>query len=187
MFNQVIYGRFEAMGAISKIIQIATLSQYSHVGIIAPYKVNNRKKLGLWESTTLNKIPDQITNRYLKGVQVTDPDDRLLGAMYDRIDVHLYRLRDALSRSETEKLYKYAMKVHGSEYDTGGAIWSGTKLLKRIFSGESLKSFFCSEFCSVMLREAKRWNGGNPSNMNPSSLIKEITKKGISRKIYAME
>lgn len=129
---------FSGKGFISRLIQLGTLSKYSHVGLV----VRKGGDLYLWESTTLSDIPDVESGEYVKGVQMVSLKERLI--TYDG-GVAIRRLKLPLTTAQEAAYEAFREEVKGRPYEK-----SNVALVRSavdILSGqkEDLSSLFCSE------------------------------------------
>ena len=156
----------------------------SHVALIC-----ERNGTPLWiESTSRCEHPCVILGFPTRGVQAHLPEVRI--ADYARAGgrVDLYRLSpiDRLSRSESELLTRILVKHfigQMADYDLGGALLSGTRLLKRtrLLPGADLNSLFCSELAAAVLMRLGRLNRANPTKYNPANLLRQLVREGTVR------
>ncbi len=163
---------FSGNSFISRLIRLATRSDWSHVGMIL--KFHGYDSIFLWESTGMNNVRDAFTGRRTSGVQVTLLSERI--ARYDgkcairRIENfiispeqigHLNRLRREIKNRPYEQSKKELIK---SAIDTFGTA-----------NKEDLSSLFCSELVAEswqrlgILSEDKSSNEYLPSDFSEDS------------------
>ena len=165
---------FSGAARTSDIVNIATYGiprwSLSHVGIIANYQ---GQKL-LFESTTLDKLPCEITKKQLNGVQAHKFDD-VVENYAGRVWVYpLYR---PLFESEDRRLSDFVLSLVGRPYDTEGAIRSGGllfSLVESLFRSEDLHTLFCSELCAKALSEIGLVPTDDAARWSPNHLIRHL-------------
>ncbi|QGJ71055.1 Hypothetical protein PBC10988_27580 [Planctomycetales bacterium 10988] len=167
---------FSGNSWVGRFIRLITLSRFSHVGIIC---FHQGRPL-LIESTTLSPFPCLLTGKRIHGVQAHDPY-RVLQRGLSRIWVCRLQRHEELAPSESERLTAFLLRFLHFEYDTPGALLSGTRFLKRRWwaSREDLTRLFCSELCAAALKHIRRFPLVNASVINPSELIREGVRLGI--------
>lgn len=153
----------------------------SHIALICQHRDNP-----VWiESTTRCRHPCAILNERVAGVQAHLPEQRIedYTAAGGRVD--LYRLSpiDRLSAAESELLSKILIRHFIGRrvtYDLGGALLSGTRLLKRtrLLPGADLNQLFCSELAAAVLMRLGRLNRANPTRYNPGNLLRQLVRQG---------
>lgn len=167
---------FSGTDLLSRIVQLGTFSRFSHVGICARWG----DRLLLFESTTLNPEPCAILGRRLDGVQAHCPWQRICAYPGE---VWCCRLvsQERLKPDESRRLTDFLAELLGKQYDTPGALLSGTRLLKRRWwaSREDLARLFCSELCTAALKHVRRFPLVNASAVNPSELVREAVRIGM--------
>lgn len=97
----------------------------------------------------------------------------------------MYRLVPSwrLDKSECELLERmlldFATRAIG--YDMGGALLSGTRLLKwsRWMPGADLEQLFCSEMIAAALMRCHRLPQDNPTRYSPALLMRRLVKLGV--------
>jgi hypothetical protein len=148
---------FSGNGFISRIIKIAQMSKYSHVGVMI-------SKDELLESTTLSGQKDIISGKKIKGVQVVD-----LQARIRAYDGEVYR-RPLICENEcrleyiTTHLRHFAVLFNGTPYEE-----SELELLGSVFDlipdqDEDLSSLFCSEMVAEAYQICNLLPDSIPSN-----------------------
>jgi len=65
-------------------------------------------------------------------------------------------------------------------YDLGGALLSGTRILKwtRFLPQADLNELFCSELVAAVLMRLGRMNRNDPTRFNPASLLRQVVRQG---------
>jgi len=159
----------------SRVIEAATCGP-SHVGII----VNYGNQPMLVESTTLCDLPCAVRGLTVQGVQAHLVGDRIRN--YDgyvrRVPIaDCWRLSAEESAAMTAILCRHWI---GRPYYTGGAIISGTRLLKwtRFIPYSDLGSLFCSQLVGAILMRFGRCPLDNAIRYNPASLIRRLRECG---------
>lgn len=153
----------------------------SHVAIIA-----EQYGSPVWvESTTFCPHSCLIQRRRVRGMQMQLPEMRVQDYARDGGHVDVYRLSpiDRLSTDESELLRKILVRHFvgkAIQYDTAGALISGTHLFKysRLLPGADLNKLFCSEVIAAVLMRLGRMNRSNPMRFNPGSLLRRLVRNG---------
>lgn len=175
---------FYGAGWSSRLIELATWGP-SHVGIICewplPEPTGGYSLVDvLVESTTLCQRPCIETGRYVDGVQVQLPRQRI----EDYVGrARLYRLADhwQLDQADSDHLSELLSRWIGKPYDYRGALWSGTRVLKYLprMPYSDLGSLFCSELIAASLQRLGRLCVTNAGYFNPGSLVRALVKSGV--------
>lgn len=165
----------------------------SHVGIVCnPWADDSRPcfqgydKPVLIESTSLARTPPLFPpGKPCQGVQAHIPSHRIEEYLDSGGYADLYRLSpiDRFSSEESLLLSRILIKhflYMRSAYDTGGALLSGTRVLKltRLLPASALETVFCSELIAAVLQRLSRMNRTNPTKHNPSSLLRTLVWQG---------
>lgn len=153
----------------------------SHVAIAANWQGQT-----VWiESTTLCPHRCLVLGDVVNGCQAHRPEERVADYVNAGGRVEVYRLSpiDSLDVLEerllsTILMHHFVMKRVG--YDVGGAMISGTRLLKltRFMPGADLQQLFCSELCAAVLQRLGRMNRSNPTRFNPACLMRRVVTEG---------
>jgi len=180
------YGRGFTAKAISYLTASALAPQRlkvgpSHVAVLTRFQGNM-----VWvESTTLCKHPCAILGYHVDGCQSHLPEDRVRDYVETGGHVDVYRLSpiEGLSTLESELLTKIlVLHFIGQRvtYDLGGALLSGTRILKwtRFLPQADLNELFCSELVAAVLMRLGRMNRNNPTRFNPASLLRLLVRQG---------
>lgn len=160
---------FSGTSFVDRVVQVGTLSLYSHVAIYSRYGL-------LFESTSAKLPPCVIQHRHVKGAQAHYFDTRL--AAYKG---RAWRLPLAHPVDE-ELLYFFLRSQLGRPYDFLGAFRSGGIFWNRIMRAihpESLSALFCSEFCAAALDRVRYFNTGNASAWSPAKLARALGRRGL--------
>lgn len=173
-------------GLASRIIQDATDSEYSHVGITLwmAQPGDSGKRLFTLESTTLDNTPD-IDGTYRRGVQI-----RLLSQVLESYNGRCWwlKLRIPLSDEERIKGFNWAFQKYASKayYDAVQALQSALDINKMpwyrklfwspftriIDNQESLRALFCSELVTKFYKECGILSEStNASEMTPADVV----------------
>lgn len=155
----------------------------SHVAMLCP---SDRSDIPLlWvESTTMCPDPCLIRGTHVSGCQAHDPANRIRTYLAAGGWVDFWRLSDIDRLSVDEQLLlRWILLEHfvkpGISYDTGGAIISGTRVLKLApFLTADLESVFCSELIAATLQRLHRLNRDNPTKYSPASLLRDLYRQG---------
>jgi hypothetical protein len=158
----------------------------SHVGIVTDCEVLDRENGGsrfaqvLIESTCLCHRPCLATGQVFKGVQVQRPAERVEDYAGK---AKIFRLapRWAAKVQRLDELSQDLQTWIGTPYDTRGALWSGTRILKYLpwLPHNDLGSVFCSEMIAQSLQGIGFlcvWNAGL---FNPALLVSHLVKSGV--------
>ncbi|QDU39676.1 hypothetical protein Mal4_40220 [Maioricimonas rarisocia] len=156
----------------------------SHVALMCEY--HGRM---LWiESTTLAPRPCAILGGFIEGCQGHLPELRILDYLEAGGRVDVYRLApiQTLSQAESELLTTILVRHFVGQrvtYDLGGALISGTRLLKRtsLLPAADLNELFCSELVAAVLMRLGRMNHDNPTRYHPAGLLRELVRQGTYR------
>lgn len=173
---------FSGAGWISSGITLATWGlpymSLSHVGIMGEHD----GRLLLFESTTLNSDPCEITGKRIAGSQAHSLDYRL--ANY-RGKVWHYPLYRPLFPYENQRLTEFLEATIGRPYDKIGAFRSGGEgfsWLEARLREQDLHSLFCSEWCAAAHAEIGIFATDNVSRWNPNRFTRTERHAGILRK-----
>lgn len=150
----------------------------SHVGIMGEH--NGR--LLLFESTTLNSDPCEITRQPIAGSQAHYLDTRLRG--YDGAIWH-YPLYRSLYDHERKRLNEFLVSTIGLPYDTIGAFRSGGRTFSWIESmlfEQDLHALFCSEWCAAAHAQIGLLPTDSASKWNPNRFIRYQRRAGVLKK-----
>lgn len=143
----------------------------------------------LWvESTTLSDRPCVINKERFAGVQAHRPGERLgeYLATGGRVDVYRLSAIDTLTEAESEHLKRILIDRFVKKrltYDYGGALISGTRIVRRI-DGVILRRFrnlhevFCSELITAALQRLCRMNRSDATQFNPGRLCRTLVREG---------
>lgn len=133
---------FSGKGAFSDLIKYASMSRWSHVGMVV--KIPEYDFVTVWESTTLSNIKDLDTGNANKGVQLVP-----LSARVDKYSggMSIRRLEGSdLGSAALSKLMTLRAELKGKRYERGKmelfkSLWDG----KFGLNEKDLSSIFCSE------------------------------------------
>lgn len=156
----------------------------SHVALICPQVPSG--PLRWFESTTLCPRPCLIRRRRVSGAQCHEPEARVHDYVRRGGRVHVYRLSqlDQLTEGEVAHLAKMLCHVTDSalDYNTGGAIVSGLRVVSRLPSlfriNGRMDDVFCSQLIAAVLQRRHRMNRSNPSTFNPARLLRTLVREG---------
>lgn len=152
---------FSGKGAFSDLIKYASMSRWSHVGMVL--KIPEYDFVTVWESTTLSNIKDLDTGNANKGVQLVPLSsrvDKYSGGMSIR------RLEGgALPDESLDALMKLREELKGKRYERGKmelfkSLWDG----KFGLNEEDLSSVFCSELVAAAYQRLGLLSDKLPSN-----------------------
>ncbi|MFH1214863.1 MAG: hypothetical protein V1706_00005 [Pseudomonadota bacterium] len=152
---------FSGKGGISAGIKWATLSRWSHVGMIVV--LPEYDFVTVWESTTLSSLVDLDTKVPHKGVQLVPLSSRM--ESYDG-EVAVRQLNGvAFDNNDIINLMKLRRELAGKEYEK-----NTIELIKAAYDGplgrnsEDLSSLFCSELVAEAYQRLGLLNEDKPSN-----------------------
>jgi hypothetical protein len=150
---------FSGNDLLSKLIQLVTGSQWSHVGLVLV--LHEYDFITLWESTTLSSEPDLITGLPRRGVQMVQLSSRL--ASYEG-SFALKALNEPVDWAE-HKLADLRLRLNGRDYER-----SPNELFKSVYDGKwgenkpDVSSVFCSELVVEAYKELGLLGTATPSN-----------------------
>ena len=152
---------FSGKGGISAGIKWATLSRWSHVGMIL--KLVEYDFVTVWESTTLSDVADLESKMPRKGVQLVPLSARI--NRYDG-DIAVRRLQGVeIGADDIRKLMQLRREIAGREYEQ-----DKIELIKAAYDGpfgrneEDLSSVFCSELVAEAYQRLGLLAEDKPSN-----------------------
>lgn len=173
---------FSGHGLVSNFINCVTYGiphwGISHVGIMGEHD----GRILLFESTTLNDDPCEITGKCIKGSQAHSLDTRLRGY---RGQIWHYPLYRTLYDFEAERLNDFLIDTIGRPYDDinvyrAGGIglsWIESKLYE-----PNLSSLFCSEWCAAAHTTIGILPTDNVARWNPNRLVRWERHHGLLKK-----
>lgn len=154
---------FSGRDWVSRLIQVATLSRISHVGVVFERWDSSagEYRCYLAESTSLSSgKPCEISQRPIDGVQAHRVEDAI--ADYDG-SVYVARLSWQLDSLESSRLTSCALGHMGVGYDWVEAPLSATRIAKYIWEwiraptdADDAHRLFCSEFALMVLKSVNR-------------------------------
>ncbi len=152
---------FSGKGGISAGIKWATLSRWSHVGMIVV--LPEYDFVTVWESTTLSSLVDLDTNVPHKGVQLVPLSSRIDG--YGG-EVAVRQLNDvSFDIKDVKNLMELRRELAGKNYEQ-----DKIELIKAAYDGplgrnaEDLSSLFCSELVAEAYQRLGLLSEDKPSN-----------------------
>lgn len=165
---------------VSDLVNLATLGiprfGISHVGIMA---TATDGRLLLFESTTLEGLPDAITGEKFDGTQAHTLESEL--EIY-KGKIWLYPLYRELYDAEQTRLTKFLMSTLGTQYDKLGAFRSGGvgfSWLESMLHEQNLHSIFCSEWIMAAYSKLGIHPTNNASRWNPNRAIHNLRRDEI--------
>jgi hypothetical protein len=171
---------FSGANFISDLVNVATYGLprcgISHVAIIGD--AEDGRQL-LWESTTLDDLPCEITGKRIEGFQahtVSQAVERYRGKVW------LYPLYRDLYEAERNRLTVILSGLIGRSYDSLGACRSagvGLSWIESLFRDEDLSSIFCSESVAAVYAALGLVPAKNASRWNPNRLVRRYQRAGI--------
>jgi hypothetical protein len=171
---------FSGTHYISDLINLATYSLprwgISHVGIMGN---SSDGRLLLFESTTLDGLPCEITGQHFNGTQAHVLPD-VVNAYKGR--VWHYPLYRPLYEDEKERLSAFLMQTIHIPYDQMGAFRSGgagLSWIESLFRDQDLSTIFCSEWCCAAHVNIGVFRTDNVSRWNPNRLIRVERRQSI--------
>ena len=179
---------FSGESFISDLINVATYGTprwgISHVGIMGEAKDG---RLLLFESTTLDGLPCEITGKPFFGTQA-----HLLDTVVKvyRGKVWHYPLYRSLYDNERRRLTDFLMGTIRIPYDEMGAFRSGGEGLswiESLFREQDLTKIFCSEWCCAAHTAIGIFRTDNVSRWNPNRFVRTERRQGILLKPRRMK
>lgn len=177
---------FSGKGGISAGIKWATLSRWSHVGMIVV--LPEYDFVTVWESTTLSSLVDLDTKVPHKGVQLVPLSSRIEG--YDG-EVAVRPLEGiSFGESDLKNLMQLRREVSGREYEQ-----DQIELIKAAYDGplgrnsEDLTSLFCSELLAEayqrlgLLSEEKPSNEYTPADFSEKKQL-ELLNGSLGKEVF---
>ena len=171
---------FSGDGWISDFINLATYGiprwGISHMGIMGEATDG---RLLLFESTTLDGLPCEITGECFNGTQA-----HMLDAVVKAYQgkVWHYPLYRSLYENERQRLTQFLMGTIHTPYDEMGAFRSGgvgLSWIESLFREQNLTKIFCSEWAAAALACVGLWATDNVSRWNPNRLTRRLRSAGV--------
>jgi hypothetical protein len=173
---------FSGTGFVSRMIQMFSGSEFSHVGMVV--NIKEYDMLLLFESTTLSKVKHIDTHQSTQGVQLVPLSERVKCYGRDKV---VFRKLEGVTRSPdmVQDFKIFRKEVKGRPYEQ-----SKIELAKSAFDlfpdqDEDLSSLFCSELIAEMYQRwglfigAKEHPNFIPSNeYTPADFQKDMSMKG---------
>ena len=150
----------------------------SHVGIIGEHD----GRLLIFESTTTNSVPCEVTGKYIAGSQahsIQHHIDHYQGRLWH------YPLTRSLYHHELKRLTKFLHATIGLSYDNIGAYRAGGvgfSWLESQLREADLHSLFCSEWCAAAHAEIGLFATDNGARWSPNLLCRTERRKGILKR-----
>lgn len=171
---------FSGDGWISDFINIVTYGiprwGISHVGIMGEA---GDGRLLLFESTTLDGLPCEITGAHFSGTQAHTLDRVVKGY---RGKIWHYPLYRSLYENERQRLTRFLMETVHTPYDEMGAFRSagvGLSWIESLFREQDLTRIFCSEWCCAAHTAIGIFRTDNVSRWNPNRFVRTERRQGI--------
>jgi hypothetical protein len=152
---------FSGEGIISSVIKTATNSEWSHVAVVL--NLEEFDQVLIYESTTLTNVPDLVTGRRVKGVQLVQLSSRLEDY---KGDVVIRFLHGERTRRQGELAAHFMREFHGRPYETNqlemirAALDTGMSQRNQ----PDASSVFCSEMVALLYRRIGVLGGNWPAN-----------------------
>ena len=166
---------FSGNSWISGLINIGTYGipfwGISHVGIMARAADG---RLLLFESTTLENMPCEITGECFNGTQAHDLDKVLKAYDGKAWQYPLYR---PLYEYEDKRLTEFLMATIHTPYDAMGAFRSagvGLSWVESCFREQDLHMIFCSEMVAAAYAKVGLMPTDNAARWNPNHLVRHL-------------
>jgi hypothetical protein len=179
MFNPGDVIGFSGACFTSDLVNVATWGiprvDLSHVAILANYK----NELFLFESTTLDTAPCEITGKKIAGVQAHNLDRTI--KEYEGKVFH-YPLTKLINAEQSKKLSNFLFDMLGISYNMIGAFRAGGvgfSFIEGILHKENLHSIFCSELAIAAHREIGLIKTTNAGHFNPNHMCRWELYQGI--------
>lgn len=177
---------FSGKGGISAGIKWATLSRWSHVGMIVV--LPEYDFVTVWESTTLSSLVDLDTKIPRKGVQLVPLSSRIEG--YDG-EVAVRQLEGVtFDENDLKNLMQLRRELAGREYER-----DKIELIKSAYDGplgrnsEDLTSLFCSKLVAEayqrlgLLSEEEPSNEYTPADFSEKKQLK-LLKGSLGKEVF---
>lgn len=171
---------FSGYSWISAAINIGTyaipLLGISHVGIMAH---DDKGRLLIFESTSLDDLPCEISGEVFTGTQAHKLED-ILKAYKGR--AYHYPLYRPLYPNEDERLTQFLMETIHTPYDMMGAFRAGgvgLSWFESLLRPQDLSTIFCSEWIAASLAVIGVFQTTNASRWNPNHLIRRLRWNGV--------
>ena len=148
----------------------------SHVGVMGEAPDG---RLLLFESTTLDGLPCEITGVPFNGAQAHSLD-AVVKAYQGK--VWHYPLCRTLYENERQRLTQFLMGTIHTPYDEMGAFRSGgvgLSWIESLFREQDLTKIFCSEWVAASLACVGLWTTDNISRWNPNRLTRRLRSAGV--------
>lgn len=166
---------FSGKSRTSRIVRWATRSPYSHVALLWRARLPGGfgASVMLIESTTLVDLPDALTRRVHKGVQLHFVSQRV--SAYDG-RIWWVPLREPLRPTAQRKMEAWLRQTHCKQvpYDLAQAIGAGFDLLDALglANEPDFSALFCSELVARALQVAGVLDPGvNASELTPADVV----------------
>ena len=170
---------FSGVGATGDIINIGTWGiprwNICHVGIVG--EAQDGRQL-LFESTTLDDLPCEISGEKFNGTQAHNLDTVCKGY---RGKVWHYPLYRPLYDFERKRLTEFLMGTIHIPYDKMKAIRAGNGLwlLESVLRETDLHHIFCSDWVAAAHTCIGLWPTTNSGSWNPNRLVRYLRAKGL--------
>lgn len=150
----------------------------SHVGILGEHD----GKLLLFESTTFNTEPCEITGKVIQGSQAHDLEKKIAGY---HGKVYHYPLYRKLYEHERTRLNDFLHATLGHPYDKIGAFragGNGFSWLESQLCERDLSSLFCSEWCAAAHDEIGIFPNEDDARWNPNHFVRTERHMGLLKR-----
>jgi hypothetical protein len=180
---------FSGKGGISAGIKWATVSRWSHVGMILT--LPEYDFVTIWESTTLSNVEDLDTKTPVKGVQLVPLSARIQSYGGDIAVRQLSGVE--LAQEDARELMQLRRDIAGRPYEE-----DKIELIKAAYDGplgrnaEDLSSLFCSELVAEayqrlgLLDETKHSNEYTPADFSEDEDL-DLLRGGLGAEIILKE
>ena len=179
---------FSGESFVSDLINIATYGiprwSISHVGLMGEAADG---RLLLFESTTLDGLPCEITGAHFDGTQAHLLEKVI--AVYGGKVWH-YPLYRRLYDAERQRLTSFLMAAIGVPYDQLGAMRSagvGLSWIESLFREQDLSSIFCSEMAAAAYAAVGLFATDNVSRWSPNRLTRRLRRAEILLKPWRLK
>lgn len=156
----------------------------SHVGIMGEASDG---RLLLFESTTVDGLPCEITGKHFSGTQAHQLE--AVSESYPGKVWH-YPLYRSLYENERQRLTQFLMETIHTPYDEMGAFRSGgvgLSWIESLFREQDLTKIFCSEWCVAAHTAIGIFRTDNVSRWNPNRFVRTERRQGILLKPRRMK
>lgn len=152
---------FSGKSAIGRFIRLYSNSKWSHLGMVV--KVDDIDMVLLWESTSINNVPDAIDRKIKRGVQTTSLSERLEN-FEGEVAVRFLQGDLAPEAKKALKDLRDLWKDRPYEQSKLQLVNSLMDMIGTDANVEDFSSIFCSELVAEGLQVLGVMDGEHPAN-----------------------